>query len=241
MTRNRQKWGFRTIGVQFFKISGLRLGWAILTRKWSQKPSKMHPKLVPKSYQKWILLCVAKRKPFLSQHWPTWPKNGTPRGAQKLTESNFKGASKAAISRILMELRSGAVLDPKMWPKSSQDEALKVEKWAPKGRCRHALPKVMALNCYKQAVPLLPVICWHCHANAVLVAAFRFSLSRWNGPCQLLTGPGFWTIGGARVPEKMGLLNSMLLQTRFLHAFLLKMVRKNFHLGVHTASKNGPW
>ena len=138
----------------------------------------MHPKTAPKPYQKCIQICIAKPKALQSQISPTWSQNGTPWGIQKPNKSNFKGASRAAISRILMELRSGAVLDPKMWPKSSQDEALKVAKGAPKACCRHALPKVMALNCYKQAVPLLPVICCHCHANAVLVAAFRFSLSR---------------------------------------------------------------
>ena len=173
-----------------FRISGLRLECQILIRKWYQKPSKMHPKMVPKAYQKCIQICIAKPKALHSQIWPTWSQNGTPWGIQKPNKSNPKSASRAAISGILMELRSGAVLDPKMWPKSSQDEALKVAKWAPKGCCRHALPKVMALSCYKQAVPLLPVICWHCHASAVLVAAFRFSLSR------------FWALGGERVWKK---------------------------------------
>ena len=137
----------------------------------------MHPKLVPKSYQKCILICVAKRKAFHSQHWPTWPKNGTPRGTQKPTESNFKGASRAAISRILMELRSGAVWGPKMCPKSCQDEALQVPKWVPKGRCRRALPKAIAFNSYMQAALLLPVLCYLCHASAVLVAIFLLLLT----------------------------------------------------------------
>ena len=163
-----------------FRISGLRLGCQNLNRKWYQKPSKMHPKMVPKPYQKCIQICIAKRKALHNQIWPTWSQNGTPKGTQKPNKSNPKGASRSAISGIQMQLRSGAVLDPKMWPKSSQDEALKVAKWAPKGCCRHALPKVMALSCYKQAVPLLPVNCWHCHASAVLVAAFRFSLSRFG-------------------------------------------------------------
>ena len=47
---------------------------------------------------------------------------------EKFNKFNPKDASRAAISGILMELRSGAALDPKMWPKSSQDEALKVAK-----------------------------------------------------------------------------------------------------------------
>ena len=173
-----------------FRISGLRLECPILTRKWYQKPSKMHPKTAPKPYQKCIQICIAKRKALQSQIWPAWSQNGTPWGIQKVIKFNFKGASRAAISGILMELRSGALLDPKMWPKSSQDEAVKVAKRAPKGCCRHALPKVMALSCYKQAVPLLPATCWHCHASAVLVAAFRFSLSR------------FWALGGERVWKK---------------------------------------
>ncbi len=88
----------------------------------------MHPKTVPKPYQKCIQIRIAKQKALQSQFWPTWSQNGTPRGIQKPNKSNPKGASRAAISGILMELRSGAVLDPKMWPKSSQDEALKVEK-----------------------------------------------------------------------------------------------------------------
>ena len=115
-----------------FRISGLRLECPILTRKWYQKPSKMHPKTVPKPYQKSIQICIAERKALHSQIWPTWSQNGTPWGIQKPNKSNPKGASRAAISGILMELRSGAVLDPKMWPKSSQDEALKVSKSAPK-------------------------------------------------------------------------------------------------------------
>ena len=54
------------------------------------------------------------------------------------------------------------------------------------------------------------------------------------------TGQWFLGCGGARVLKKMGLLKSMLFQTRFLNAFLPKMVRKSFHLGAHIASKNGP-
>ena len=56
-------------------------------------------------------------------------------------------------------------------------------------------------------------------------------------PFQLVQVLGY---GGARVLKKMGLLKSILFQTRFLNAFLPKMVPKSSNLGAHMASKNGP-
>ena len=57
----------------------------------------------------------------------------------------------------------------------------------------------MALSCYKQALPLLPVICWLCHASAVLVAAFRFSLSRFLSVFAALGG--VWWKGSGPGPR----------------------------------------
>ena len=153
-----------------FRISGLRLECPILTRKWYQKPSKMHPKTVPKPYQKLIQICIAKQKALHSQIWPTWSQNGTPWGIQKPNKSNPKGASRAAISGILMELRSGAVLDPKMWPKSSQDEALKVAKWAPKRMLQTCIAKgngieLLQASCAATTRYLLALSCKCCSSR----------------------------------------------------------------------------
>ena len=175
-----------------FRISGLRLGCQNLNRKWYQKPSKMHPKMVPKPYQKCIQICIAKRKALHNQIWPTWSQNGTPKGTQKPNKSNPKGVSRAAVSGIQMELRSGAVLDPKMWPKSSQDEALKVAKWAPKRMLQTCIAKgngieLLQASCAATTRYLLALSCKCCSSR-------RF-------PFQLVQVLDY---GGARVWRKMG-------------------------------------
>ena len=133
-------------GTIFQKFE-LQAGMSNFKPKMVQKPPKMHPKTVPKPYKKSNRICIAKRQAFHVPNWPTWAKNGTPKGTQKPTKSNPKGALRAAISGNLMKLRSGAALAPKMCPKSFQNEPFKVPKRAPNRCCTHALPKIMAFNC----------------------------------------------------------------------------------------------